>query len=414
MIHEIRQKIRYLLGRGRFRRFERRIHPDTWGRHDELFQWGETCAVMSEELEGPAAYAACDDPVALKGRELRQRVLEEFRDRYAGRDDLRILIHAPSSKKSAGGFSLFSNMSEGFRYLGIPVLMLAWDEPIAPCLDSFAPTVFMTSDDQSYLSKIDWQAVRDYRRGAGMLLGLTASIEAYGNTPLPQRLSWAGSHDVDFFYTFHAPRYCRERADYQPFFTAGYEILSMEFAANPLCYYPVPGIPKDLDYVFLASSNFDKWERYFLFLEDILREHPGFIDGPGWSAVEHWLPRHLHRYLYARGKVGLNLHIAASIDWPSELNERTYILAACGVPQVVDGALLLPERFSADSLFVAGTPAEYRTQFETALHEPAEAQRRALNALEDVFARHTSFHRADAFARELLRLSGNGVIRDIF
>jgi spore maturation protein CgeB len=161
--------------------------------------------------------------------------------------------------------------------------------------------------------------------------------------------------------------------------------------------------------VFLASSNRAKRERYFAYLPPIVSKHHGFIDGPGWSRIAKYAPPHTHRFLYSRAKVGLNLHISDSIDWPSELNERTYILAACGVPQLVDQAKLIERRFSEGSMFVADTPQDYCAMFEHMLTNPAEAGLVALSALEDVFNRHTTFHRADAF---LSALQNAGLLKD--
>ena len=85
------------------------------------------------------------------------------------------------------------------------------------------------------------------------------------------------------------------------------------------------------------------------------------------------------------------------IEEASELNERAYALAACGVPQLMDAPKLLPERFGPRSVYAASTPREYEAHFLRILREPEEARERALNALEDVFARHTVLHRAEAF-----------------
>jgi spore maturation protein CgeB len=105
----------------------------------------------------------------------------------------------------------------------------------------------------------------------------------------------------------------------------------------------------------------------------------------------------------ARAKVALNLHIQNQIDWPSELNERTYNLAACGVPQLIDAPKLLFKRFQPDSFFVASSPAEYQKYFRFALNDPKEGQRRALQAQREVFEKHTIFHRAEAFIEAMSR-----------
>ncbi len=110
----------------------------------------------------------------------------------------------------------------------------------------------------------------------------------------------------------------------------------------------------------------------------------------------------------AKTKVGLNLHLDYQINTINQLNERTYMLAACGVPQLVDNPAILSEHFSEGCFFVANNPKEYALLFEQILTDPQEAQKRALKAQREVFANHTTFHRMDSFVRELLKLLQNG------
>ena len=209
---------------------------------------------------------------------------------------------------------------------------------------------------------------------------------------------------IDFYYSFRSQEYLKERIDYKPFLNEGYKIITVEFGANPLIYFPMANIKKDIDFVFLASSNADKQKRYFEWLPNILNNHSGFIDGPGWHKILRWASQPTHKYIYARAKIGLNLHIDDSIDWASELNERTYILAACGTPQLIDNAKLLPKRFSSEAMFRGETPEEYSRMFEYMFENPLECERRALIALEEVFEKHTTLHRADGFILKIKEL----------
>jgi spore maturation protein CgeB len=109
----------------------------------------------------------------------------------------------------------------------------------------------------------------------------------------------------------------------------------------------------------------------------------------------------LNRFLYARAKVGINLHLEDQIVWANELNERTYTLAACGVPQLVDNPKLLRARFSDGAMFQANSPKEYFDLFQHMLDSPKDAQAKAAVALEEVYAKHTTFHRAEMFITQL-------------
>lgn len=391
----------------KFRMFERHINTATSRKHNELLEWALNCSEKTEGLEKCAAYAESIDPVVKQGWRLTKEVRQHFHGKHHNLNQLRVLVHVPSSRRSPGGYSLFCNLAQSLQYIGIETRCLSWDETIQPYLDEFRPTVFLTSDSTEYLAKIDWDAVNCYRTTNILKIGLTAALAEHSNIPLVDRLKWSKANGVDFYYTFQSPECLEVRTGYATFSENGYGIFSVEFGANPLLYYPVPGIKRDLDYVFLASSNYDKRPRYYEYLGDIFSNNVGLIDGPGWAGVKQWAPPPTHRFLYARAKIGINLHIQESLDWPSELNERTYILAACGVPQLVDNAKLLPDRFSEDALFIARTPLEYNKLFKEILANPELAQQRALKAQREVFEKHTTFHRAEKFALDLMSLYNN-------
>lgn len=388
--------INRIINKLKFHHFQSRIYRDTFLNHDEILSWAERRAIKSHELETDEIFLSSNDEIVKTGYILRKKVLEEFENKYDYLKEIKILIHLPEKSSSPGGYSLFSNMGESIRYLGVQTEFLQWNETIDRYLNTFKPTFFLSSDSTSYLQRIDWQKVLDYKKLNPLKIGLTASLQEYGNTPLIDRLKWA-KDKIDFYYSFRSPNYLKERKEYNLFFENGYKILSIEFGANPLLYFPVPNIERDLNFVFLASSNPDKQKRYFKYLTQILRRYSGFIDGPGWSAISRCADQFTHKYLYARAKVGINLHIDDSIEWSSELNERTYILAACGVPQLVDNAKLLPYRFSRDSMFVADSPESYLEQFMYILKNYEVARKKALNALIEVYGGHTTFHRADGF-----------------
>lgn len=386
----------------KFQHFERRIHPLTWKKHDDIMQWANQCVKNIDEIESSSHYETTQDPIVKQGFTLIEKVKRDFAGKYKHLENMRVLVHVPSSKDSPGGFSVFNNFVQALNFIGIPVKSLEWNQPIEMHLQDFKPTVFITSDDESYFAKINWDSVEQYRKLNGLKLGLFSSFMEEGNTPLKEKLDWAQMHRVDFYCSFRTPEFLKDLEHYDLFHKNVDQVYSIEFGANPLLYYPVPNIDRDMNYVFLASSNPDKWKRYFEFFPKLLSAVPGFIDGPGWSRISQWAPPQTHRYLYARAKVGINLHIADSIDWASELNERTYILAACGVPQLVDNAKLLTKRFTNDCFFVADTAKEYEQLFHYILDNPIEAQKRAIKAQKEVFSKHTTFHRAEDFITHLI------------
>ncbi len=379
-------------------RFDHSINALTIKNHDRIVADAEQALKHKETHESDNAYAKSLDLLVRQGHALKIQVQQKFKDKHAGNNTERIIIHVPDPAYSPAGYSLSTNLAECLDFIGVPTHILGWDDNTKDAIDKFNPTVLLTSDHASYLERIDWEAIRIYRDTHHLKIGLTASLAEYDNTPLEDRLLWAKKHEIDFYYSFRDETYVSEREEYKPFFDAGYKILYLAFGANILHYYPVAGFKRDIDFVLIASKK----REHTIFMKDIVKRHYGFIDGPGWKHAPHFkFNRDRDRYIYARAKIGLNVHLPEQIDWACEVNERTYQLAACGVPQVIDHPKLLDKLFSKDALFIADTPKQYAEYFETIINDPEIGQKKALVAQKEVFEKHTTFHRADSFIRQL-------------
>jgi hypothetical protein len=388
--------------------FERSVNPLTWDRHDEIAEWALSCSQNSDPLEQVDRYETSEDPVVRQGYALMHEVKQRYKGRFSKQENVRILVHLPSWGTSPGGYSVYSNLLQALEFIGVPVMALEWDQPVEPLLESFRPTVFITSDHDSYLKRIKWDALATYRKRNLLNVGLTASLEEYGNTPLPRRLEWAKKNHINFYYSFRSPEYLERRKEYQLYYERGYRIYSIEFGANPLTYYPVPGFKRDINYAFLASTNPDKWARYSDYLTSIFRRYPGFIDGPGWSMIGNFkFNANRDRYIYSRAKIGINLHIENQVNQASELNERTYMLAACGVPQLIDNPMLLNSRFTPGCFFTADDPRDYEDLFDDLIRKPEMATTRTLQAQREVFEKHTTLQRAERFVLDLVHEKGS-------
>jgi hypothetical protein len=366
--------------------------------HQQVIADAETALANTALHESDEACLASPDPLVRQGWALKKEVESHFKGLHAGKTSKRILIQVPAPTFSPAGYSLFTNLAESLEFIGVPTRILAWDGHTRQALKEFRPTVLLSSDHESYLSRIDWSAVAQYKAANKLRVGLTASLEEYVNTPLKGRLDWAREHGIDFFYTFRDKAYVQERGEYRPFFDAGYKMVYLPFGANILHYYPVAGFDRDLDFALLATRK----SEHMSHMKDIVRSYAGFIDGPGWRHVQNFsFNRARDRYIYARAKVGLNVHLPEQIDWACEVNERTYQLAACGAPQLVDHPKLIDKLFSPDALFVADNAVQYTRLFRDIMRQPQLARQRALLAQKEVFDRHTTFHRADSFMLQL-------------
>jgi hypothetical protein len=366
--------------------------------HATVITQAELALADKSKHENDIACLSSPDPVVRQGWTLKKQAEAKFHNMLVGASTERILIHVPSPKHSPAGYSLFTNLAESLEFIGIPTRILEWEGDTALELAQFNPTVFLTSDHETYLSRIDWHAIGIYRRNNRLRVGLTASLEEYDNTPLLIRLKWAASHNIDFYYSFRDEDYVKNRNAYRPFFEAKYKILYLPFGANILHYYPVAGIQRDLNFVIMATRK----SEHIIYMKNIANRYAGFIDGPGWGHVKNFnFNRARDRYIYARAKVGLNVHLPEQIEWACELNERTYQLAACGVPQLVDHAKLLDKLFGVDNLHIAESADHYCHLFQKMHDEPDLLIQQALALQHIVFSQHTTFHRANDFVRQL-------------
>jgi hypothetical protein len=386
-----------------FYRFEHSINAQTKSGRKAVLDWAEEKVAEKGRLESREAYAASKDPVVIQGFELKQKAEKSFKGKRAGETSLRILVHVPDQKVSPGHYSLFSNFIESFEFIGISARAIGPNESAEKVFSEFKPTIFLSIDHPNYLRDIDWPAVDAFKKQHGLHIGLVAYLEGEdGDTPLLPRLAWGKEHGVGFYYSFKDPDFLRTDAAYKPFHDQGSAILTIPFGANPLHYYPVPNIEKDIDYIFLGSISWKKG-LHADFARKIVSRAPGFIDGFGWKhAPDFRFNRDRDRYIYARGKTGFNFHIPDQISHPSEVNERTHQLAACGIPQITDRPMLLSKLYSADAMFVADDEHGFRSHFKRIIDDPEYGRKKALIAQREAFEKHTTFHRADDFAKQLL------------
>ncbi len=312
----------------------------------------------------------------------------------------RILIHIPSINISPGGFSIFNNFLDNLKHMGVNAQCLNFEDNLNDILSSFKPNILMSSDDIMFINNIDWELIQQYKKDHNLKVGLTASISAYGNTSVNERLEWAYSK-IDFYYSFRAKEYVESREDYLPFFKQGYKILYIEFGANLLNFFPLREVEKKFDYLFFGSINPTKTLRYKNYFSKIVENHQGYIYGNGWPWSKVDIPLKTQNYYYPLTKIGLNLHLDEQIEWCCELNERTYILGITRTPQLIDMPALLGRRYDLNNMFCAQTPQEYKDLFNYMLINEEECKYKSNLIFQETLKKHTMFDRIDHFLEQI-------------
>jgi hypothetical protein len=326
---------------------------------------------------------------------LRGRALNRFRSIYNDNGKLRVLIQVPTARLSMGGNSLFTNWVMGLTHMGVACETVETGYPVVDAVERFKPTILFTSDHPAFLKWIDWVRLARFRERNPMLLGLTASAEHDGMGPALPRLLKAKSRDVDFFVSFRDRHYIDEYlAEWK---RHGFPVLSIPFSANPLWQHMVPVPRPVLDYVFFGSVNIEKARRYLSYFKNVVRNHKGILNGPGWGYDHLMIPTTSQPYAYACSAIGLNLHIPVSVDIANEVNERTYILACCGCFQLCDKPKILENVFPASAVPSAESASEYYEMFLEYLKNDAARAACVRHSLTGVYENHLIFHRMVAF-----------------
>jgi hypothetical protein len=158
-------------------------------KHNDFFDW------VTSQKDIPVTNESSE--IVKLGQKLRQKVLSDFSNKFIDSEDV-ILIHLPSKEISPGGYSLFINMIDSFSFIGIKSRALNWNESFKDSYRTFKPTIFLSSDNLEYKTKIDWYFVMKCKKEFNLKVGLTASLEDYCNTSLKSRLEWA-IYKIDFF-----------------------------------------------------------------------------------------------------------------------------------------------------------------------------------------------------------------------
>lgn len=335
--------------------------------------------------------------------QLLMEVYEKFYLKYNNKFKAKqIILHCLPRNISPGGYSIFLNYYSALIFLGINASIITSGEYVEKIINKEADEIiFLSCDNDAYLSDIPSINFLQNLHNK-FVIGLVA--DPYSLTsPVEKRIKQAEKNGVNFYFSYSHKEYTDNSELFSFHRKSSIQLFNNEFAADCFEFYPINNIKKKYDYVFLASSNSDKRDRYYSYLKKIFSKYFGVINGPGWPFSRFIIDKFDHNSMYSQSKVGINLHIPQSIEEPCELNERTYTLASAGIPQLIDNAKLISHYFPDKSLFVATNPKEYLDLFEHIIRNPKEAYNSASLARDAILKKHTIFHRMDNLLSNLLK-----------
>ncbi|MDX2195729.1 MAG: glycosyltransferase [Cytophagales bacterium] len=326
-------------------------------------------------------------------------LINSFKDIYKNKIGTSIAFLIPSPQKSPGGYSLIKNITEALNHIGVCAIYIPINQEVNIKLNEYKPKILFAFDFDDVVQMIDWNILKINNTK----IGIAAYIDEYKYvSALKQRQKYTDSIGIDYYYSFKDITYIHQHKGYEPIISKKLPIISFPFGANPLHYYPLER-PKIKDFIFIGSTNRDKWERYQKWFAPIYCHWAnGVLYGPNWDfCTDFEFNAQIERNAYAGTKVGLNLHLENQISYASELNERTYQLALCKIPQLMDNPMLLKYHYPGGGVYSAKNEEEYTQILRHILTNENECIMNAEIAYNHTLNHHTSMHRAVQLIKDL-------------
>ena len=300
---------------------------------------------------------------------LRDSALDQFKNIYKGCQE-RVLLHRPDN--GAIKF-LFDSWTETLNLMGIETSLLGWKENTAEIFESIRPTVFITVGDSAYIGKLNLAFIEKYQHEHKLSIGHVTNLK--DNFDL-----------CDFQITFHLDPERDSR-----FGSIEKPLVKVPFGINPLRHYMRPA-RQIWDFFFVGTNSHLKAEQGNRYLLPIVDKYRGILAGPGWNRGAGELSVSDSALLYNFAKVLPNFHLESQYERFDEVNERTFIIPACGGFELVDNPAAIKELFDVNEMAVANSPNEYQEMFEHFLNNPKERLSYIQSGMRKVWKNYTLFH----------------------
>ena len=316
---------------------------------------------------------------------LRENVFQEFENLYEACGQ-RILLHRPDN----GAIKyLFDSWAETFNIMGLQTLLLDWHDNTKETFQSFQPTVFITVGDPAYVERLDLEFIANFQQQRELKIGHITNLQ--DNYKL-----------CDFLITFHLNPAGDKRFD-----SLEKPLISVPFGINPNQHYLRPA-RQVWDFFFVGTNSQLKAEQGDKLLMPIVNSYRGILAGKGWNRGAGELSVPDSALLYNFAKVLPNFHLESQYKRFDEVNERTFVIPACGGFELVDNPAAMKELFDANEMAVANSPQEYREMFEHFLNNPNERLPYIQNGMRKVWNNYTLFHSLSKLAK-FLKITETGM-----
>ena len=332
---------------------------------------------------------------------LRTAALDESRGRFSDTPWRFLLCTPPSIAAEVW----FADLESGMRHAGVAVRRLpALAKVDAGLLHEAQPNVVVALDREEALARIDLPALRDYKRTHGCLrLFVSTRDDIFAAGALSEaesrRLQRAVDGDgADAFMSLYEPE-CFSRL-FRAWSDAGFQSVSVPQSGNPLEDHP-RDVPRVHDYFYASVCTPERLRATWAELPGILWRYRGDWAGEGWGFGGRAVSFADMPARYGASRISLAPLLPSLRRHPFELTHRVFEAAACGAFQISSLSPITRRFFSERALVCARDHGDFGLLFEHFIHRADERNRHAEQALLELYAGHTVFHRIEALLAAL-------------
>ncbi|XOJ89840.1 hypothetical protein ABXT57_02895 [Methylophilaceae bacterium Uisw_097] len=298
-------------------------------------------------------------------------------------------------ENSAAGYSYYYNYYQMIRKFGYTASYFDIKNIKRKLSKSKKNILFLQQHNLNYIDEL-LILKKDYN----FRIGIPAELE---NIVLKNKNIFLGKKNlIDFYYAWHNPNFINNSKMYSSYKLSKKPIISLEPAFNFFNFNKYFNTKKKYHFVYFASLNLLKFDRFSKFFSKILRNYMGIIDGPNWMHSSNSnFDNKLQSKIYSESLIGLNLSIDFQIKNNSELNERTYILAGLGIPQLIDNPKLLSDVYPEGLIQSASNASEFFFLFKKMINNYNFFLKKSKLAMIYTFKNHTYYERVNFLIKQM-------------
>lgn len=340
------------------------------------------------------AIKSLEKDLVFEGQKLRDGLLNDYKDMYT-KKSFKTLILSPDNGAWKYSFQSWKNILE---HMGVSVDIIY---EIDPKVDYQSYNIFIGIANKYFINKMQSNQT---------IINIVNKIGIGAKDSFNGNLTQDDTDVLKTLYKDHIFSFLVSSGNdvtikniFSEWIRHGINIYSIPFGFNPLIHFP-ESAEVEYDYFFVGHNSYLKAEETKKYLIPIVNKYQGLLRGTGWGESFTEISPNDVRYYYNRAKINLNYHLQIQKRYKCEVNERTYIIGACGGFQLVDNPMLIKELYSEKEIAIAKDHKQYLEMFAHYLNKPDERINMAYKAMVKTYKNNSSlFHRMESMINTMLK-----------